>query len=66
MRRSSAVMMNLSFLVADFWALLADHLLFNATFHWLRYVAFVVALTGVAGFNITCSLDDKKAEEMKI
>lgn len=52
MRVSSALAMNLSFLFVDFWAIVAQRVLFGVTLHWWRYFAGFVTISGVIGFNI--------------
>lgn len=51
LQRSTAVVMNLSFLTADFWSVVAAVLLFSAVLHPLYFVAFAVVLAGLVLFH---------------
>jgi len=57
---SSAILMNLSFLTADFWSLLIAVFLFSAHLHGLYFVAFSIIILGLmiyhlASTSIDCS-----------
>lgn len=49
---SSAVFMNLSFLTADFWALLFGVFLFGNSLTMLYFAAFAVIVTGLVVYNL--------------
>ena len=52
LKYSSAVVMNLSLLSADFWAVLAAVFLFSVTLNYLYFIAFVTIIGGVAWYNV--------------
>jgi solute carrier family 35 protein F1/2 len=51
LRRSSAATMNLSFLAADFWSLLAAVALLGARLHPLYLAAFAAVVAGLAAYH---------------
>uniref|UniRef100_A0A6A7G545 Solute carrier family 35 member F1-like n=1 Tax=Hirondellea gigas TaxID=1518452 RepID=A0A6A7G545_9CRUS len=61
LNRSNATVMNLSFLMVDFWAVLASHFLFYNPFHWLRYVAFAVCIVSLMIFHSAKSVQFAKS-----
>ena len=50
--RSSAVAMNLAFVSGDFWAVLADRVVFGTVFQPLYFVAFAVIVMGLVVFHL--------------
>lgn len=67
---SDAGIMNLSFLTADFWSLLAGYLVFANSFHWLYFVAFGCTLFGIVLFHapefINASLHSSLGEDQPL
>ena len=63
LQRSSATMMNISFLTSDFWAVLAALFLFQAKLSVLYFVAFVVVIMGVIVYHLAGSTVGSDAHE---
>jgi solute carrier family 35 protein F1/2 len=51
-RRSSATVMNLSFLTSDFWSLLSARFLFNTPLTMYYFVSFAVIVLGLAIYHM--------------
>jgi hypothetical protein len=51
-RRSSATIMNLSFLTSDFWSLLSARFLFNTPLTMYYFVSFAVIVLGLAIYHM--------------
>ncbi|VEL33462.1 unnamed protein product [Protopolystoma xenopodis] len=57
LQRTSAVLVNLSLLTADVYALVMGVLIFGLQFHYLYLVSFAVILAGVALFSVQPTVD---------
>jgi len=58
LQKSSATMMNISFLTSDFWAVLAALFLFEAKLSALYFLAFVIVIAGVIVYHLAGNTQD--------